>query len=310
MGQGARAAAFGAALATALGGGLPALAQGMCGFDIDDETLATQGAPLELLFGADDRRVMRSSDYPWRAIGNLLTPNGSCTGTLVGRSLVLTAAHCVSEYVEGRIEVSDVVFLAGYQDGEAFATARATRIVPASNRPLQWNPNGDVSDDWAFVVLDQPIGAETGTIPVLELGDGDLDLTVYYQTAVTQAGYSADRPESLTGHAGCRLLAAYPGHWIDHDCDIVPGDSGSPLMVERDGRLHVFAVATAMQCTSDGTRAGNSAVDARAFAQTYRQLSGNNERVAVRIATPGGSNRTEERGGGGPRIVRICDTDC
>lgn len=309
MGQGVRAAVFGAALATAIGGSAPVLAQGTCGFDIDDETLASEGAPLELLFGADDRRIMDSADRPWRAIGTLLTPGGRCTGTLVANALVLTAAHCVSAYVEGRIEASDVMFLAGYQDGSAFAVARATRIVPASNRPLQWNPNGDVSDDWAFVVLDQPIGAETGTIPILELGDDDLDLAVRYQTAVTQAGYSADIPESLTGHEGCRLLAASPGGWVDHDCDIVPGDSGSPLMVERDGRLQIIAVATAMQCTSEGVRAGNSAVDARAFAQTYRQLSGT-DRVAVRVATPGSNNRSEERGGSGPRIVRICDTDC
>jgi protease YdgD len=229
---------------------------------------------------------------------------------VVGRDLVLTAAHCVTEYVEGRIEPSDVIFLAGYRDGQAFATAQATRIVPATNRPLDADdPSEHVRDDWALIELDQPIGLDTGIVPVAELTGNELDLAVFYGTAVTQAGYSGDRPERLTGHQGCRLLGTEPDNWVLHDCDIVPGDSGSPLLIERGGQLQLFAVATAMLCSGNGERTANSAVDARAWGAMFRRMTDASGGVAVRVATPGGqSNRDEQPTGNGPRIVRIpCD---
>lgn len=49
-------------------------------------------ATVKNVFGVDDRMAITSTGTPWRMIGRL---SNGCTGTLVGRDLVLTAAHCV-----------------------------------------------------------------------------------------------------------------------------------------------------------------------------------------------------------------------
>jgi V8-like Glu-specific endopeptidase len=51
----------------------------------------------------DPRRLLEDTDYPWSTIGRVQAQDPTdpqkhvfCTGTLVGRRLVLTASHCVN----------------------------------------------------------------------------------------------------------------------------------------------------------------------------------------------------------------------
>lgn len=304
MGQ--EALRLAAALAATLICALPAAAQEeaetICG--TDRTTLAAEGAPSEMLFGRDDRELLDSSRFPWRAIGQLVTPHNTCTGTVVADSLVLTAAHCVSEFIAGRMAPAEVQFYAGLQGGYYQEAATATRIVPAPDYTDRARPDGDVSDDWALVVLDRPIGTATGTLPVYDLRAGDL----YYLAQnswgrIDQAGYSSDRPEGLTGHLGCRIGNARDAGWVQHDCDTVPGDSGSPLLVERDRTTYVVAVVSGVRCRRNGSSVYNTAADARAFYVTFAALAASRP-VGTAVEVPG---RMTAPPSSGPRIVRICE---
>ena len=56
------------------------------------------------IYGADDRYVYRDTSYPWSTVGRVgTTSGGSCTGTMVGRNLMLTASHCMQWNGDGTV---------------------------------------------------------------------------------------------------------------------------------------------------------------------------------------------------------------
>ncbi|PWE18630.1 hypothetical protein DDZ18_03260 [Marinicauda salina] len=63
---------------------------------------------------------------------------------------------------------------------------------------------------------------------------------------VWQAGYSWDTGDNLSGNTDCRILDFRPSGLIGHDCDIVGGDSGSPLLVRRGEDWAIIGVASSV----------------------------------------------------------------
>src|ERR1700722_6441708 len=63
-----------------------------CGSAPSDGAYSTSQANT---YGTDHRQEVTATTSPWSAIGRFARPDGWFTATLVGRDLVLTAAHCV-----------------------------------------------------------------------------------------------------------------------------------------------------------------------------------------------------------------------
>jgi V8-like Glu-specific endopeptidase len=231
----------------------------VCG--ISHESLASGRIPANFLGGRDDRVRVDGADHPWSAIGVVFTPASQCSGTLIGDRLVLTAGHCFPGLAEGRYDASDVWFLAGVTDRSAAAESRAEKIYISPG--FREGQAGRPQADWALVLLDRPLGDEVGTLAVADPAVADAALAS--GARLVQAGYSADQPFHLTAHIGCSATILGDQGWFTHDCDVLPGDSGSPIMAEIDGVPQLVGVTTDIFCIGSRGADGGAAAAVAAF---------------------------------------------
>ncbi|SNY70153.1 serine protease [Enterobacter sp. CC120223-11] len=250
--------------------------------DSDDTGISAKDLKT-LFFGHDDRvKVTNPTQSPWDAIGQLETASGNlCTATLISPHLALTAGHClltppkgkpdkavalrfisqkgVWRYeihgIEGRVEPSLGKRLK--PDGEGW-------IVPSSAAP--W--------DFGLIVLRNP---PSGITP-LPLFAGDKDaLTAALKTAdrqVTQSGYPLDHLDSLYTHDNCLVTGWAQSTVLSHQCDTLPGDSGSPLMLKTENGWQLIGVQSSAPAAKDRWRADNRAISVTGFRDKLEALAG------------------------------------
>jgi len=170
--------------------------------------------------GIDSRVPMTNSQYPWSAIGRVTLDMGDgttsvCTGTLVGRKVMVTNAHCV---LKGG-KPSQVTFQASYNDGKFAATSSSNWVTVGT-----LDPETDRSADWAVVQLLDPLGDTQGWLGMQVLDDVVLPLKVLY------AGYSNNfRDSEVAGVDGCTVRTRLEDGTFGHNCSTGSGGSGGPL---------------------------------------------------------------------------------
>ncbi|KAL7546958.1 hypothetical protein ACHAWF_010285 [Thalassiosira exigua] len=114
------------------------------------------------IFGSDDREEFENYAYPWSTVGKVETSSGSCTGTLVGPSLMLTAQHCVKCNSDGT--VGGMKFTPGYYEGRApFGSAKAERFHWNSRIPCADSfYDSEFAWDYVIVKLNKRLGDKVG----------------------------------------------------------------------------------------------------------------------------------------------------
>lgn len=201
------------------------------------------------VFGTGDIRVKADSRvYPWTAVGRFnKAGRGHCTATVVAPRIIVTSAHCVIDrYAGGYMAPDKLHFVAGWDRGEYIFHSIAEEIHPAPGHdPMRPATLSAVVFDWALIVLEADPSPTTGILrPALYTEKIFWDLRKT-KTIYTQAGYSGDRGQVLTAHPDCKLWGFTKGRQIvEHGCQAVPGDSGSPI-VFSDGKEYRLAAVHA-----------------------------------------------------------------
>lgn len=235
-----------------------------------------------LFFGKDDRLpVSQTATPPWEAIGQLETESGNlCSATLIAPNLALTAGHCLLN-PPGKLDKAVALrFISNGKGGWRYEIHDIeARVDPALGRKLKADGDGWIVPasaapyDFGLIVLRNP---PSGIVPVPLFAGSRSELTAALKQAgrrVTQAGYPEDHLETLYSHSDCLITGWAQKTVLSHQCDTLPGDSGSPLMLKVNGDWQLIAVQSSAPAPKDRYLADNRAIAVTAFRDSLEELA-------------------------------------
>ncbi|KOC90242.1 trypsin-like serine peptidase [Winslowiella iniecta] len=246
-----------------------------------DEDSLSEDDTQTLFFGKDDRQAVDdTASVPWEAIGQLETASGNlCSATLISAHLALTAGHCLLT-PPGKLDTPVALrFIANAGGWRYEIHDIEARVDPALGKKLKAEGDGWIVPaaaapyDYGLIVLRNP---PAGITPVPLFAGSRSELTAALKAAerkVTQAGYPEDHLETLYSHRDCLVTGWAQRSVLSHQCDTLPGDSGSPLLLKVDDGWQLIAVQSSAPAAKDRYRADNRAIAVTAFRDQLEALA-------------------------------------
>jgi glutamyl endopeptidase len=156
------------------------------------------------------------------------------TGWFATPRLVMTAGHCV--YDRGSMQwASQITVMPDLQgDVMPYGAMTSGNLVTTE----RWKNDGADDCDYGAIVLpDESLGNAVGSLELQALDDAALT-----GETVTIAGYPWDLGRSRQMYQHTDVIESVGARTLYYEVDTTAGDSGAPVMVERDGKVVVVGV--------------------------------------------------------------------
>jgi protease YdgD len=197
-----------------------------------------------LLFFAGQPRCSELSpvdinEYPWSSIGKLYNRAGeACTAAVISPLEVATAAHCLfNSRTRLLLQPSSLHFLLGYKQGDYRYDLRISEYRIGSNYQLG-NALASEINDWAVLRLTQPAPQEVK--PILPA-----DKPAKIGDSLLVGGFAQSQQYSMTADTNCNVRGILPNGLILHDCAVLKGDSGAPILRRAGEMIEVLGIHVA-----------------------------------------------------------------
>ncbi len=177
----------------------------------------------------------------WKAVGRIdLGQRAMCSGTLIAKDLVLTAAHCLYKPGTNQLWPTEtIVFRAGFRDGRA----AATRAITAAAAHAQYRPNEPLTEhnvtyDVALLRLSEPVSS-------YEVAPFYLHNEQVRPGPVSVVSYGRGRSNVQSRQKECQMLERFNDVLL-FDCNVTFGSSGAPVFSHLNGRGRIVSVVSGM----------------------------------------------------------------
>ena len=217
-----------------------------------------------LLFGYDDRQTVATDASPWSAVAQIETAGQNlCSGLLIAPQWVLSAGHCflsANHHQQAALSVR----LAG----QPHQSQQPDRLLIPQELATGLTADGDgfiitpAASRYDIALLHLPSPVQNITPVPLWSGDPhSLRVALDQQgNQVSQGGYPQDSLDTLLVHSRCQIRKFNAQGILEHRCDTLPGDSGSPLLLPTHQGWRVIGIQSSAPDAMDRWRADNLAL--------------------------------------------------